>query len=529
MKKVLCVSVLLSVLTGPLCGEESPVKLYKGLGSWSHPISTSNPEAQKFFDQGLTLAYGFNRYEALRSFRRAAELDPNAAMAYWGMALAQGPYVNMDGDPSFDIKGACAAVEAGLKIKSAPPREIAYLQAAATWCPEYKPKVYSDALRALVKQYPDDLDAMTLYADSLLIPVRWHWYTNAGMPAEGVPEAEHSLESVLRRWPQHPGANHLYIHAVESSQSPERAIASAQRLMGITPAAGHMVHMPGHIWLIFGDWEMAASVNDRAAAVDREYFAAANIAGNSYSPYYFHNLHFILYARSMQGRKGDSLKAAGELTAATEPMAKAMPEMSDSFVAVPILALVRFREWDRILALAKPADAMKSSVVSWLYARALAFAGQGNREAAQQEQNALEKLHESLPADATWGQNKASAIANIASEIVAARLAATPAEALPHWQRAVELQDQLTYDEPPDWYYPIRESLGGALLTAGKPAEAELVFREGVKRSPRNGRMLFGLMESLKAQDKKQEVDWVKREYDAAWAKADVALRVSEL
>jgi tetratricopeptide (TPR) repeat protein len=521
--------VLLAALPALAYGEENPVRLYKGLGSWSHPITTSNPEAQKFFDQGLTLAYGFNRYEALRSFRKAAELDPSAAMAYWGMALAQGPYVNMDGDPTFDLKGACAAVDAGMKITAVPPREKAYLQAAAAWCPEYRPKAYSDAMRELVKQYPDDLDALTLYADSLLIPVRWHWYTNDGVAAEGIPEAEHSLEEVLRRWPQHPGANHLYIHAVESSRSPERAIASAQRLMGITPAAGHMVHMPGHIWLVLGDWELAASVNDRAAAVDREYFAAANIDGNSYSPYYFHNLHFILYARSMQGRKADSLRAADELTAAAAPMAKTMPDMTDTFVAAPILAFVRFSDWDRVLTTPKPADAMNISLASWHYARALAFASKGEMQAAQQERDALGKVAAALPAESQWGQTKASEVIRIPEEIVAARLAATPGEAREHWQLAVDLQDKLTYDEPPDWYYPVRESLGAALLSAGKPAEAEVVFREGVRRSPRNGRMLFGLMGSLNAQGKTEEAQWVKREYDAAWAKADVVLRVSEL
>ena len=521
--------VLVAALPALAFGAENPVRLYKGLGPWTHPITTTNPEAQKYFDQGLTLTYGFNRYEALRSFRKAAELDPTAAMTYWGMALAQGPYVNMDGDPTYDLKGACGAPDAGMKVTTALPREKAYLQAAATWCPgEPSQGVFGRHAR-LVKQFPDDLDALTLYADSLLIPVRWRWYTNDGVAAEGVPEAEHSLEEVLRRWPQHPGANHLYIHAVESSRSPERAIASAQRLMGITPAAGHMVHMPGHTWLVLGDWELAAGVNDRAAAVDPEYFAAANIDGNSYSPYYFHNLHFIQYARSMQGRKADSLRAADELTAAAAPMAKAMPDMTDAFVAAPILASVRFGDWDRVLATPRPADAMEISLASWHYARTLAVASTGNIQAAQQERDALQKVAVALPADAQWGQTKASDVIRIPEEIVAARLAPTPQEAREHWQLAVELQDKLTYDEPPDWYYPVRESLGAALLGAGKPAEAEVVFREGVKRSPRNGRMLFGLMESLKAQGKTEEAAWVKREYDAAWAKADVVLRVKDL
>jgi hypothetical protein len=225
--------------------QEKPVALYKGLGAWKHAITTRNADAQKYFDQGLNLLYGFNRYEALRSFRKASQLDPSATMTYWGMAMSQGPYINMDGDPSFDNKGACAAVDAGRKATvTATPRELAYLDAVASICPEYKPDAYIAAAKKLAAAYPDDLDAQTLYAESLMIPVRWHWYSPDGKPAEGMPECERVLESALRRWSDHPGANHYYIHAVESSPTPERAIPSAQRLMGAVPWAGHMVHMP---------------------------------------------------------------------------------------------------------------------------------------------------------------------------------------------------------------------------------------------------------------------------------------------
>ena len=326
MRGIFCVLLTISAsFLGAAEINERPVALYKGLGSWSHSISTQNPEAQKFFDQGLTLAYSFNRYEALRSFRRASELDRSAAMAFWGMALAQGPYINMDGDPSFNLQGACAAVDAGLKITTSPPIEKAYLKAASSWCPEFRPDAYVEAARQLAAEYPDDLDAQTLYADSLLTRARWRWYKADGSPAPGVADAETVLQDVMRRWPQHPGANHLYIHAVESSRSPERAIASAQRLMGIVPWAGHMVHMPGHIWLILGDWETAASVNERAASVDREYFKLTQVSEGTYEPYYLHNLHFIMYARSMQGRKIEALQAAEQLAASSGAMMGAMP------------------------------------------------------------------------------------------------------------------------------------------------------------------------------------------------------------
>ena len=507
---------------------EKPVTLYKGLGAWKHPIATRSADAQAFFNQGLALLYGFNRYEALRSFRKAAELDPQAIMAYWGEAMALGPYINMDGDASFDLKGACAAIEPGRKLSQAPERERAYLEAVATWCPEFRPPAYIAAMRALAQRYPDDLDALTLYAESLMIPTRWHWYSADGKPAEGMAEAEHTLEQALRRWPDHPGANHYYIHAVESSPTPERAIPSAQRLMGIVPAAGHMVHMPGHIWLVLGDWETAASVNERAAAVDRDYFAASSVSFGTYTPYYLHNLDFIRYARSMQGRKADALRAAQALLQANAPMAQAMPEMGDTVSAVVLLTYLRFQDWDSVLKTPQPSDKMKVANALWHYSRAQALAARGDHAKAVREREAFENGRASIP-DGTWGQNKVGDVLALASEILAAREAASPAEAVPHWQRAVAMQDALTYDEPPAWYYPLRESLGGALLRAGRQAEAEALFREGVKRSPRNGRMLFGLMETLKAQNKMEAADAVRREFEAVWAKADVKLSLEDL
>jgi len=420
---------------------ENPVVLYKGLGTWHHPIHTANSEAQKFFDQGLALLYGFNRYEALRSFRRAVELDPQAAMAYWGVAMAAGPYINMDGDPDFKQNVSCEAAEAGLKVSGAPERERAYLLAAAKRCPEFQTQPYIDAMRDLSQRWPDDLDAITLYAESLLIASRWRWYASDGTPAPGVTDAEHALEQVLRRWPDHPGANHLYIHAVESSPSPERAIASAQRLMGVMPWAGHMVHMPGHIWLVLGDYEMAATVNERAVTVDREYLTQSKTT-SGYGMYYVHNLHFVAYARWMQGRKADGLRAADEMARALEPVFDAMPDMADAFNALTIFGRVRFRDWDGILKMPQPKSSLHATTAIWHYARALAFAGRGDRTAAASEQSVVDTIRKMIPPDIPWGpNNKAKDVMTLASEVVAARLASGPAEAVPHWQRAVAMQD----------------------------------------------------------------------------------------
>jgi tetratricopeptide (TPR) repeat protein len=508
---------------------EKPVALYPGLGTWRHPIATRHPEAQKFFDQGLVLTYGFNRYEALRSFRRAAELDPNAAMPYWGMAMALGPYINMDIDSAVHLKEACTAVDKGLSLKSASEIERAWLNAAKARCPDFSdPARYVHAMHELANQYPDDPDAQTLYAEALMIPVRWHWYTLDGKPAEGVSEAERVLESVLRRFPYHPGANHLYIHAVESSPTPERAIPSAQRLMGIMPAAGHMVHMPGHIWLLLGDFNNAVAVNERAAEVDRQYFAETGVMG-SYYPYYLHNLQFILYARAMQGRVADTKKAAQQISNASQAMAQSMPEMAEIFDSLATMAQLRINQWDEVLRLPSPKSKSPMSMALWHHARAIAFAGKAQFSEADQEQAQFEKFRKTLDRSIPWSTNKTGDVMDLASVVLEARIQTSPALAIPMWKRAVAIQDQLAYDEPPTWYYPVRESLGAALLLAGDAPSAETVFREGLRRSPNNGRMLFGLLESLKAQGKTDQAGWVEQEFNTAWNGADIQLRLKDL
>jgi tetratricopeptide (TPR) repeat protein len=509
---------------------EKPVALYKGLGAWRHSITTANGDAQKYFDQGLALLYGFNRYEALRSFRKASELDPAALMSYWGMAMAQGPYINMDGDPSYDQKGACAAVDAGRKkVGMAPPPERAYLDAVAAVCPEYKPEAYVAAAKKLAEAYPDDLDAQTLYAESLMIPVRWHWYAADGTPAAGVAEAERVLEDVLRRWPDHPGANHYYIHAVESSQTPERAIPAAQRLMGVVPWAGHMVHMPAHIWLRTGDYELAATLNERASAVDREYMAASNVTTGTYTPYYVHNLHFVAYARWMQGRQQEAIKAADTVAAAMMPMADMLPEFADAFVSQAIFARVYTLAWDDVLSFKAPPEKLVAGTALRHYARALAYRARHDQAAAAREQAAFEAARAKIPADRPWGQSQAGAILTIASEVLSARMASDSEQEIQHLRKAVAEQDKLVYDEPPDWYYQTRESLGAALVRANRAAESEQVFRDALRRSPRNGRVLFGLMESLKAQNKTDGLPELRREFEKIWTKQAIPLTLGDL
>jgi tetratricopeptide (TPR) repeat protein len=504
--------------------------LLSGLGTHSHPITTRNTEAQKFFDQGLSLLYGFNRYEALRSFRRAAELDPEALMPYWGMAMAQGPYINIDLDGGIQMKESCEAVQAGLALRShGSERERGYVDAVASRCPDYRPTDYIRVMKELTQRYPDDLDAATLYADSLMVPVRWKWWLPDGTPAEGMDEAVKVLEGVLRRDPDHPGANHYYIHAVEMSPNPERAIPSAQRLMGAVPAAGHLVHMPGHIWLLVGDYELAAEVNENAAERDREYMKLTGVSGSSYAGYYIHNLHFIAYARQMQGRMTDAIRSAETISESTSPLVKEMPMMVDAFVSAPLFALLRFQQWDALLALKAPDPQLVSSTALWHFGRAIAFAAKGKRQDALQEKNAFEDARSTIPKDWLWLNNKASDILVLASAILDARIAENDRASIPYWERAVALEDSLVYDEPPPWFYPVRESLGGALLRAGMAAQAEAVFREGLRRRPRNGRMLFGLMKSLEAQQKMDAAAMVQKEFESAWKNADTILRIEYL
>jgi len=512
-------------------GAEKPPLLLSGLGSHSHRISTQNPEAQKFFDQGLTLLFGFNRYEARRSFRRAAELDPGAAMPHWGVAMALGPHLNMDFDGDVDMAKSCEAVrDAQALIQNASERERVYVEAASVRCPEYRQEAYQKAMRALAERYPDDLDAATFHAESLLMPARWKWWTPDGTPAPGVEEALSILESVMRRELDHPGANHFYIHAVEMSPSPERAIPSAQRLMSAVPSAGHLVHMPGHIWLRIGQYELSAEVNVHAAALDEEYMQITGVPrGVYYGSYYVHNLHFIAYNRCMEGRMADSLASAQKISDAAAPLTQQMPMMVDAFGLWPMFARLRFGQWVQVLELKDPDAKLVASTAMWHFGRGMALAARGKREEALKERGAFESTRREVPHDWQWQLNDAAHVLNVASAVLEARLAENDAAALALWQKAVDAQDALSYDEPPSWFYPVRESQGGALLRTGHAREAEAAFREGLRRNPRDGRLLFGLMESLRAQGKTEAAGMVRIEFEEAWKKADVPLRVEDL
>jgi tetratricopeptide (TPR) repeat protein len=507
------------------------VQLLPGLGNHHHPIATKSPEGQKFFDQGLALAWAFNRAEAARSFRRAAELDPSAAMPWWGVSLSLGRHMNMDIDQDVDAAGAFAAIEKARSLMaSAPENEKAYIEALGKRCSGAAKQdgarlddEYASAMRQLAARYPDDLDAQTLFAESLLNRHRYHWYSAEGHPEEGSEEVLAVLTSVILRDPAHYYAHHLYVHELDTSPHPEYALASAAALHRLTPGAGHLVHMGGHIFMSVGDLETAAQVNEEAAAADRELFKRAPASDIYRYGYYGHNLHFIVRTRTEQGLYTDARRAADLLMTQAADLAASMPEMSDYYSPNRLFLLVRFAHWDDVLAEPAPNSKMIITAALRHYARALAYAGKGDRAKALEEQQTFLAARATLPPQATFVFNPADKIMNIAALVLEARLTSDADSAIPIWRRAVEAQDALSYDEPPAWYYWIRQSLGAALLRSGRAAEAEPVFREGLRRSPRNPRLLFGLWKCLEAQGRSTDAGWVQREFAASWRGGDPA------
>ncbi|HVF56070.1 MAG TPA: hypothetical protein VM934_07960 [Pyrinomonadaceae bacterium] len=524
----------------PASNNPKPATLLSGLGRHRFPVSTTSAEAQKFFDQGVILVYGFNHDEAARSFRRAAELDSRMAMAYWGLALALSPNYNQTNIGPEQMRAAHEAIGKGLALAaSAPEQERAYLEALAKrFSPETNADqralgiAYRDAMRALVGRYPDDPEAATLYADSMMVLNAWKLWTPDGKPAEGTTEIVETLEAVLRRNPEHIGAHHLYIHAVEASPHPEWALASADALGGLTPAAGHLVHMPAHIYMRVGDYERAARSNDLAASADRAYFDASELRGIYAAAYYSHNLHFLAAARGMQGRYAEAAAAARQLEDNVRPYLKEMP-FFESFMPTATLMMVRFGRWDEILKSPAPAASLPVTNALWHWGRGMAYAASGRVPDAANELKTFNAAAQAISPETGYGQNTARAVLKIAEHFLAARIAAARGErksAIEHLRRAVAAEDALAYDEPPGWYHPLsRESLGGALLLDGQYVEAERVFREDLLRNRRNGRSLYGLAESLKAQGRKYEAQLVGREFESAWKNADTKLRIEDL
>jgi tetratricopeptide (TPR) repeat protein len=544
-------SILLFLIAGiafqPFCEAQTnkpadkPTSLaLTAVGRQHHSIRTSSAEAQDYFDQGITLLYGFNHEEAARSFEKAAQLDPQSPMPLWGVAMAVGPNYNVDVDPERE-KIAYDTIQKAAKLAEHAPRiEQDYvttlmLRYSGEEKPDYKKlaNIYAMGMRTLSRKYPEDLDAATMYAESLMDLDPWKLWTLDGKPGEHTEEIVRVLESVLVRDPMHAGANHYYIHTLEASPNPERALPSARRLETLVPNAGHLVHMPAHIYARTGDFSQAVERNAVAAKVDKAYAEEAERTGSMYDlMYHSHNEHFLASAASMEGRYAEAKKTADALAARLMPHAKMMP-MLDGFIMTPLWVDARFSKWDTILARPEPAAELPETHLMWRYARTLAYAAHQDATKAGAEFSAFQKEEAVIPDGAPFGLQSSSKVVHaVAKEVLAARLAeaqAKPEEAIKHWQAAVEAQDKLAYDEPADWYYPVRESLGAAYMKVAKPYDAEMAFREDLRRNPRNPRSLFGLREALAAQHLNTDAAWVERQFKESWKNADVELKIADL
>ena len=520
-------------------------RLFEGLGSFHRGVMTSSPLAQQYFDQGMRWLWAFNHDEATRSFAKAAELDPACAACYWGVALTVGPNYNLPtmAEPRARVAAEAlqraqqnaahaSAVEQGLiaalatRYPTTQTREPASLEAAGL---ESVSRAYAAAMRELAQRFPQDLDVQTLSAEAAMNVHAWKLWTADGQPAEGTPDIEARLESVLAREPGHPGANHYYIHVMEASPHPEKAVDSAGRLHGMMPAAGHLEHMPAHIMLRVGDYEQAAEANRRGIAADRAYFAATS-APDYYAMYLAHNYSFLAFSAAMEGRKAETL-AAVQSVAAAVPL-DLLLAMGDSGwnLSQQYAALVRFGLWDEAIALGPPDARAPGLTAGYLFSRGVALAARGRLEDARAVLAQLRQLATATPNDAQAGFNTLRGILAVAEPIVAARIAATEQrndEALRLLRQAVAAQDGLAYNEPADWFFPARHVLGAQLLIAGRAAEAERVYREDLERNPDNGWALYGLAAALRAQGNTRDAAQVTRSFEAAWRHADVRLQAS--
>jgi tetratricopeptide (TPR) repeat protein len=526
----LAVSIGLSVAT---IGSSAPAKkeslprLMPGLGDVHHPVSTKNREAQQFFDQGLKLVFGFNHDAARRSFQRAAELDPKLAMAWWGVALTLGPNYNLPVDPEREKAGYDAVQRAVALQENASEPERAYIAALSVRYSN-NPKAdlpaldraYKEAMGKLAAHYPDDLDAATLYAESAMNLNPWKLWAADGKPTEGTQEIVATLESVLKRDPNHLGANHYYIHAVEASPHPERALPSAARLEKLAPAEGHLAHMPAHIYARVGDHFASAHCNEVAIAADKKFLSETHDEGVYKLMYYSHNMHFLAFAACMNGNFPEAKDAAAKLVANVAPGVKAMPDL-EGFIPTPMIVLFAFERWNDLLKTPAPDAAFLTTTALWHAFRGLAFANTGKGAEAEDEQKKFREVAAKIPPDKMYDPlNKVAAVFKVAGNLLASAIDRGRHDdnaAVESLRQAVAAEDALNYSEPPAWYPPVRPVLGRLLLATGHPTEAEKVFRDDLERNPRDARALAGLRDCLNAQGRKYEADQIDQQYHASW------------
>ncbi len=514
------------------------IKLLEGLGNLHYPVTTSSLDAQRFFEQGLRLIYAFNHWEAIQSFREAVRLDPDCAMAYWGLALAFGPNLN-DWNPKDRERMAFESIEKAIGKKGRISQvEKDVIDALAT---RYNGKAYevrdslnqayADAMARLSIRYPDDAEVQTLYADAIMNTMPWDYWEKDGTPKMQTAEAKKVLENVLLKFPEHPGAHHLYIHLVEASPAPELALNSAKFLESAMPGAGHIVHMPAHIYVRTGDYSRSIEVNTNAVKVDEEYLSFSGNQGMYRLMYYPHNIDFITYSSYMEGRSNLGILTALKLAYKGNYMTEAVPGFSQYLMVEPMIAYTRFGKWNDILALPDPGHSILYAQVMWRFSRGLAFLRSGYDAEATAELVKLDSLHSLDTLKSIYITfNPVSSSARIASSLLRGEILLKQRktdDAIVALRDAVKAEDELRYNEPPDWKIPARHFLGAALLESGKFAEAEAVFLEDLKRNRENGWSLTGLQRCQNALGKKTDVALTAKRFAKAWKNSDIALSTS--
>jgi tetratricopeptide (TPR) repeat protein len=537
------IGIIILLLFGCGTQQKKQAPLFDNLGTLDFPITTNSELAQKYFNQGIILAYGFNHEEAFRSFEEVARLDTNCAMAYWGMAYVLGPNINLPMDASV-VQNAYDAIQKSISLlDDETQREKEYIMALSK---RYTNEViedrttldqaYSDAMRELKNKYPDDLDAATMFAESIMDLHPWDYWLKDGTPEPWTPELLSILENVINRKPDHHGANHLYIHAVEASKNPYRAMASADRLRFLAPGAGHLVHMPAHIYIRTGKYHEGSLANIRAVKSDEEYINQCNQQGFYPLSYYPHNYHFLWATATLEGDSKTAIDAA--IKTSQKPPDSILNvcgyQTLQHFAVIPLYAYVTFGKWDEILNYHQPQDERPYMLAVWHYARAMAFIAKNNLDKAEIELGILKELKDNKNIDdlSIWGINSAGTLIKIAYEIASGELAAKKKDyplAISFLQMAVDIENTLRYDEPPTWFYPCRQNLGAVLIEAGRYEEAQKVYEENLAEVPDNGWGLFGLHQALLKQNKIKEAEEVEKRFEQAWKNSDIELTSSRI
>ena len=509
---------------------EAPT-LFDNLGSHHHPITTTSEQAQHYFDQGLRLVYAFNHEEAIRSFEAAAHLDPQAAMPYWGIALALGPNINRAMEKK-DERRAIEMVQKARRLADrATPVEQAYIEAMVARYVNRKglkrkglDEAYAKAMRSVTQRFPEDTDAATLFAEALMNLRPWDFWKADGQPQPGTDEIVSTLEAVLARHPDHPGACHYYLHAVEASLQPERALPCSERLPGLMPGAGHLVHMPAHIYMRLGMYHEAVERNQQAAHVDEQYLTDQHPTGEYADGYYAHNLHFLWSSLAMEGRNVEAMKAARDLTATITPEEASKDRSKELYLPTPIFSMIRFGRWEELLREPPPRKGLRLMEGMWRLGRGLAHVRTGRLPGAEGERVVLSGLTKQIRLDRSTEEKTEKALLKIAEKVLSGEIAARRRQyedAIRLFEEAIRIEEALPYSEPPLWPLSVRHHLGAVLLLAERPAEAETVYQADLLRHPDNGWALTGLIQSLRAQQKEDLAVEAEDRFKKAWTYAD--------